>query len=112
MATSKPAGGHCPGTGRLGADAYEGAERLECRHEEVAVGQRCPVCGQGTWYELAPGVAMRIDGNALRSALRYELQKLRCAACGHICTATLPDEAGDEQYSTRARAVFAVGRSY
>ena len=53
---------------------------------------------------------MRIDGNALRSALRYELQKLRCAACGHICTATLPDEAGDEQYSTRARAVLAVGR--
>jgi hypothetical protein len=27
-------GGHRPGTGRLGADAYEGAERVECRHEE------------------------------------------------------------------------------
>ena len=48
LATSKPAGGHRPGTGRLGADAYEGAERLECRHEEWAVGQSCPVYGQGT----------------------------------------------------------------
>jgi hypothetical protein len=29
-----PKGGHRPGTGRLGAEAYEGAERVECRHEE------------------------------------------------------------------------------
>lgn len=53
---------------------------------------------------------MRIDGHALCSALRYALQKLRCSACGHIVTATRPDEAGDETYSARARAVFAVGR--
>ena len=44
----KPAGGHRPGTGRLGAEAYAGAERVECRHEELAVGERCPVCGHGT----------------------------------------------------------------
>lgn len=45
---SKPRGGHRPGTGRLGAAAYTGAERVECHHETLAVGQRCPVCGQGT----------------------------------------------------------------
>jgi hypothetical protein len=50
----KPKGGHRPGTGRLGTHAYEGAARVECRHEELAVGQRCPVCGQGTLYELPP----------------------------------------------------------
>ena len=44
----KAPGGHRPGTGRLGAAAYAGATRVECRHEELAVGQRCPVCGQGT----------------------------------------------------------------
>jgi hypothetical protein len=44
----KPTGGHRPGTGRLSADAYVGAERIEGRHEEVAGGQRCPGCGQGT----------------------------------------------------------------
>jgi hypothetical protein len=68
----KPQGGHRHGTGRLGADAYVGAERVECRHEELAVGQRCPVCGQGTLYALPPGVEMRLDGHALLSALRYE----------------------------------------
>jgi hypothetical protein len=107
-----PTGGHRPGTGRLGADAYQGAERVECRHAELAVGQRCPVCGQGNLYELPPEVEIRIDGNALLSALRYERQKLRCSACGQIFTATLPDEAGDEKYSARARAVLAIGRYY
>jgi len=48
-ASPKPTGGHRQGTGRLGADASVGAERAECRHEELAVGQRCPVCGQGTF---------------------------------------------------------------
>jgi transposase len=111
-ALSKPTGGHRLGTGRLGADAYKGAERVECRHEELAVGQRCPVCGQGTLYELPPGGEMRIDGHALLSALRYELQKLRCSGCGQIFTATLPDDAGAEKYSARARAVLALGRYY
>lgn len=108
----KPKGGHRRGTGRLGADAYVGAQRVECRHEELAVGQRCPVCDQGTLYELPPGVEIRIDGHALLSALRYELQKLRCSACGQIFTASLPPEAGDEKYSPRARAVLAVSRCY
>ena len=43
---AKAKGGHRPGTGRLGAEAYWGATRAQCRHEELAVGQRCPVCGQ------------------------------------------------------------------
>jgi len=111
-ASPKPKGGHRSGTGRLGADAYVGAERTACRHEELAVGQRCPVCGQGTLYELPPGVEIRIDGHALLSAMRYELHKLRCSACGQVFTAALPDEAGDEKYSARARAVLVVGRYY
>ena len=45
----QPTGAHRRGTGPLGADAYEGAARVECRHEAVAVGQRGPVCGPGTW---------------------------------------------------------------
>jgi hypothetical protein len=105
-------GGHCPGYGRLGADAYAGAERVECRHEELAAGQLCPVCGQGRLYGMTPGVEIRIDGNALLSAIRYELEKLRCSACGEIFTAPLPDEASEEKYSARARAVLAVGRYY
>jgi hypothetical protein len=89
-----------------------GAERVECRHEDLAVGQRCPACGQGSLYELPPGVEIRIDGHALLSAMRYELQKLRCSACGQIFTAPLPSQAGEEKYSARARSVLVVGRYY
>jgi transposase len=108
----KVTGGHRPGTGRLGAEAYAGATRVECRHDELAVGQRCPVCGQGTLYALPAGVELRIDGNALLSAMRYELEKLRCSACGQIFTASVPAGVGEEKYSARARAVLAVSRYY
>jgi transposase len=111
-ALAKSPGGHRLGTGRLGAEAYAGAERVECRHEALAVGQRCPVCGQGRLYALPPGVEIRIDGNALLSAIRYELEKLRCSACGQVFTAQVPAEAGEEKYSARARAVLAIGRYY
>src|SRR6266571_4464439 len=105
-------GGHRPGHGRQGAAAYPGAERVTCRHETLAVGERCPVCGQGRLYAVPPGVDIRIDGNALLSAIHYELEKLRCSACGQVFTAQLPAGAGEEKYSPRARAVLALGRYY
>jgi hypothetical protein len=55
---------------------------------------------------------MRLDGNALLSAVRYELEKLRCSACGQIFTAAVPAAAGEEKYSARARAVLALARYY
>jgi len=105
-------GGHRRGHGRQGAAAYSGAERVVCRHEELAAGERCPVCGQGRLYAVPPGVDIRIDGNALLSAIYYELEKLRCSACGQVFTAKLPAGAGEEKYSPRARAVLAVSRYY
>jgi hypothetical protein len=57
-------------------------------------------------------VEVRIDGHALLSAMRYELHKLRCSACGQIFTAPLPREAGEEKFSARARAVLVMCRYY
>lgn len=106
-------GKKCPaGHGRQGADVYQAVTRVECRHEELAVGERCPACGRGRLYRLPPGVEMRLDGNALLSAVRYELEKLRCSACGQIFTAPVPAEAGVERYTARARAVLALARYY
>ena len=101
-----------PGHGRQGADVYQAVQRVECRHEELAVGQRCPACGRGRLYRLPPGVEMRLDGNALLSAVRYELEKLRCSACGQVFTASLPAAVGTEKYSARARAVLVLARYY
>jgi hypothetical protein len=55
---------------------------------------------------------MRLDGNALLSAVRYEVEKLRCSACGQIFTASVPAAAGTEKYTARARAVLALARYY
>lgn len=101
-----------PGHGRHGADVYRAAQTVACRHEELAVGERCPACGRGSLYRLPPGIEMRLDGNALLSAVRYELEKLRCSACGQIFTASVPAAAGEEKYSARARAVLALARYY
>ena len=100
------------GHGRHGAGVYTGAERVVCRHETLAAGQPCPACGRGTLYPLPAGVEIRIDGNALLSAVRYELEKLRCSACGEVFTVPTPAEAGADKYSPRARAVIALGRYY
>jgi len=100
------------GHGRQRAAVYTGAARVVCRHETLAAGQRCPACGRGTLYPLPAGVEMRIDGNALLSAIRYELEKLRCSACGEVFTAPTPATSGPDKYSPTARAVIALGRYY
>jgi transposase len=92
----RPARGHRPRQGRVGAVSNEGTERVACRHEARRVGEVCPVCGQGRLYALPPGVEMRLDGDALLSAIRDEVEKLRCAACGEVFTAALPDGTGAE----------------
>jgi transposase len=105
-------GGHRRGHGRQGAEAYRGAKRVVCRHEELAVGERCPACGKGRLYQLPSGVEIRIDGNALLSAVRYAMEKLRCSTCGEVFTARLPNGAGAEKYSPQARAVLVLCRYY
>jgi hypothetical protein len=100
------------GHGRQGADVYRAATRVAGRHEELAEGERCPTCGRGRWYRLPSGVEMRLDGQALLSAVRYELEKLRCSACGQIFTASVPVGVGTEKYTARARAVLALAHYY
>jgi hypothetical protein len=100
------------GHGRHGAEVYRAAQTVACRHEELAAGERCPACGRGRLYRLPPGIEMRLDGNALLSAVRYELEKLRCSACGQIFTASVPAAASAEKYSARARAVLTLARYY
>ncbi len=101
-----------PGHGRHGADVYRAAQTVTCRHAELTVGERCPACGRGTLYRVLPGVAMRLDGHALLSAVRYELEKMRCSACGQVFTASVPAAAGTDKYTAHARAVLALARYY
>ena len=100
------------GHGRLSAEAYTGAKVQRCCHETLQVGQRCPACGRGKLYQLPEGVSVRIDGHALLSAMRYEIEKLRCSACGEIFNAELPDAGGEGKYSDSARSAVVLARYY
>ena len=73
-----------------GADAYQGAKRTAVRHPSLVAGDACPACRQGTVYDKAPGVLVRIVGQPPLGATIYELQKLRCHLCGEVFTAPAP----------------------
>jgi transposase len=96
------------GHGRNGADAYQGARRIEVAHASLCPGDACPECGRGTVYEKPPGVVVRITGQAPLAAMRYELQKLRCHLCGKVFTAELPEVAGSQKYDAKAAAMIGL----
>ena len=82
------------GHGRNGAAAYRRAVRIDVPHPSLRAGDACPACGQGTVYDKAPGVLVRITGQPPLAATVYQLQKLRCHLCGEVFTADAPRRRG------------------
>ena len=96
------------GHGRNGAEAYRGAERVDVAHPSLRAGDACPACGEGTVYEKAPGVLVRITGQPPLAATVYQLQKLRCHLCGQVFTADAPAEAGPTKYDATAGSMIGL----
>jgi len=96
------------GHGRNGAAAYRGAERVDVPHPSLRAGDACPACGEGTVYEKAPGVLVRITGQPPLAATVYQLQRLRCHLCGQVFTADAPAEAGPTKYSATAGSMIGL----
>ena len=96
------------GHGRNGAEAYRGAERVDVAHPSLRAGDACPACGEGTVYEKAPGVLVRITGPPPLAATVYQLQKLRCHLCGQVFTADAPAEAGPRKYGATAGSMIGL----
>lgn len=103
--TTEPA---CPGHGRNGADAYQGADHIEVPHPSLKPGDPCPSCQDGTVYEKIPGVVVRIIGQPPVTATVYRLQKLRCHLCGKVFTAPTPAEASGSKYDATAGAMIGL----
>jgi transposase len=106
--TNEDAGDNKPaGHGRNGANAYRGAEKIEVAHQSLHSGNRCPDCGRGNVYEQKePKALVRIVGQAPLAATVYELERLRCNACGQIFTAEEPEGIGPEKYDETAAAMI------
>ena len=96
------------GHGRNGAGAYRGAARVDVPHPSLRSGDACPACSQGTVYDKAPGVLVRITGQPPLAATVYSLQKLRCHLCGRVFTAAAPEEAGGKKYDATAGSMIGL----
>jgi transposase len=97
------------GHGRNGYSAYVGAEVVNVSHKKLKTGQLCPDCEKGKLYKWnKDGIEIRIKGSAPLKATVYNLEKLRCALCGKIYTAELPEEAGEAKYDAKARSIISL----
>lgn len=96
------------GHGRNGTDAYRGAEKVKIAHPKLAHGDRCPDCERGKVYtQKEPKALVRIVGQAPLAATVYQLERLRCNACGQVFTAEEPEGVGPEKYDETAAAMIA-----
>jgi len=96
------------GHGRNGAAAYRGARKVPIPHAKLSHGDRCPECTRGNVYaQKEPKALVRIVGQAPLAATVYELERLRCNACGQVFTAEEPEGVGPEKYDETASAMIA-----
>jgi transposase len=97
------------GHGRNGAAALTGAHRIAVAHATLHSGDRCPACRQGRVYrQKEPATLVRFVGHAPLEATVFEMERLRCNACGEVFTADEPDAAGPAKYEETAVAMIAL----
>jgi transposase len=97
------------GHGRHGAAAFTGANRVSIAHATLHAGDRCPECRQGKVYrQKEPATLVRFEGQAPLEATVFEMERLRCNACGQVFTADPPGTAGPDKYDETAVAMIAL----
>jgi transposase len=106
-----PASGKQPpkkGHGRHSAGDYSAAEKVAIPHPELKTGDACPECARGrVYHQHEPKVRVRIVGQAPLAATVFEMERLRCNACGQVFTADEPDDVGADKYDATAVAMIA-----
>jgi transposase len=100
------------GHGRIGADAYTGAEREDVPHPKLKPGDGCPNEGCcGSLYDMKdPASKVELRGSPPVRAKRYDQQRLRCSACQETFTAPLPAEATGKKFDPSVDATLALTR--
>jgi len=97
------------GHGRNGNAAFAGATRVTVPHATLQPGNACPECGEGKVYRQKEAATLiRIVGQAPLKATIFEMERLRCNACGQVFTAAEPEAAGPDKYDATAVAMIAL----
>lgn len=97
------------GHGRIGADQYTNAQKVQVSHDSFKAGSLCPACDKGKLYaSIKPGVFVRITASPPFDVTVYKQEKFRCSTCGKIFAATLPEDAAKEKYDESVSAMLAM----
>ena len=97
------------GHGRRDAAAFTGANRISIAHATLHTGDSCPECREGKVYrQKEPATLVRFVGHAPLEATVFEMERLRCNACGQVFTAEEPKTAGADKYDATAVAMIAL----
>lgn len=102
------------GHGRLRADAYKGASVVAIDLSDLKPGDLCPeLYCDGRLYEMSdPGLMIQITGSPMAQATHYQLQKLRCAVCEKIWTASLPEGVERVKYTDSLIAMLMIHKYF
>jgi transposase len=78
-----------------------GANRVAIAHATLHAGDQCPECRRGKVYRQKESATLvRFVGQAPLEATVFEMERLRCNACGEVFTADEPDAAGPVKPAT------------
>jgi len=97
------------GHGRNPAAAFRGANKVAAAHPTLHSGDTCPECRRGkVYHQKEPAALVRFVGHAPLEATVFEMERLRCNACGEVFTADEPATAGPAKYDETAVAMIAL----
>ncbi len=80
--------------------------------ETLGPGQPCPLDCGGKLYLIAPGIIVNIKGHNLASVNKYWIEKLRCALCNEVFSATIPKQICKEKYHPSFKAMLVLQKYY
>ena len=90
------------------AAGFTGATRVAIPHATLHSGDLCPECPEGKVYrQKEPAALVRFVGRPPLEATVFEMERLRCNACGQVFPARAPESAGPEKYDETAVAMIA-----
>ena len=83
----------------MGAEAYTGARVVRCRDAELKPGAGCPHDGcRGKLYDTKQSaIFIRLTGQPLVGATRFEQEVLRCSDCFKRYVADLPEGVKEDE---------------
>ena len=99
------------GHGRRAAATYWGAKKVRVPHAQLKAGDVCPDCTTGKLHDTGrPAVLLQLYAQPIIAGTVFEVEKLRCALCGKLFSATAPPEAGQEKYNDNVAPMLAAMR--